>query len=228
MYKTIVISLGGSLVAPEAGRVDIAYLKKFRALVLKHVKQGNRFAIIVGGGKLARIWQEAGVKLGVKSKEDLDWIGIRATHANMELVRAMFGKNAYSHVIIDPAEKVGHYKIIFGAGYKPGSSSDYDTVVRAKTIGAKTIINLSPVAYVYDKNPKKFKNAKPLPYLTWQNYFKIIGKKWLPGGNYPFDPVASLCAQKAKLKVVVLNGRNFKNLENFLLGKKFKGTVIQG
>ena len=125
------MSLGGSLVSPGPGRVDTAFLKKFRALILKHVKRGQRFAIIVGGGKVCRAWQDAGRQLGVKNSIDLDWIGIRATHLNMELTRAMFGPRAYARIIENPAEKVPPFKILFGAGYEPGSSSDYDAVKRA-------------------------------------------------------------------------------------------------
>src|SRR3989338_3043491 len=61
--STFVISLGGSLVCPEVGRVNIEFLKKFRAVILKYVKRGDKFAIIVGGGKLARAWQDAARKL---------------------------------------------------------------------------------------------------------------------------------------------------------------------
>ena len=42
----------------------------------------------------------------------------------------------------------------------------------------------------------------------------------------PFDPVASKLAQKNELKVIVAEGRNIKNLKKILIGKDFKGTII--
>lgn len=243
--RTVVISLGGSLVNPEAGKADTAFLKKFRAVILKYVKRGQRFAIIVGGGKLARGWQEAlrqaqGIsserstfdKLSVnyaKSKtlrEDLDWVGIRATQLNAELVRAMFGNFAHSKLVSNPAQKVGQFKIVVGAGYLPGHSTDYDSVVRAKTLGAKTVINLSNVQYVYNKDPDKYKDAKPLKNISWKQFFKIIGVKFRPGMHSPFDPTAAKAAARARIKVVFMNGRDLKNVERFLQGKKFSGTII--
>ncbi len=231
--STFVISLGGSLVSPEAtaeagqaGRVDVAFLKKFRAVILKYVKQGHRFAIIVGGGKVCRAWQDAARTLGVKSSDDLDWVGIRATHLNMELVRAVFGNMAHFKVMENPHEKVAKFKILFGAGYKPGVSSDYDAVVRAKSVGAKTVVNLSNVAYVYDKDPRAFQDAKPLREVSWKEYLKMTGERYTPGMNAPFDPVASKTARDAKIQVAFMDGHNLKSFESFLQGKTFKGTVI--
>ncbi len=223
---TFVISLGGSLVSPEAGKVDVAFLKKFRAVILKYVKRGHRFAIIVGGGKVCRVWQDAARTLGVKDNDDLDWVGIRATHLNMELVRTIFGKAAHYKVMENPHEKVKEFKILFGAGYKPGVSSDYDAVVRAKTVGANIVVNLSNVPYVYDKDPGKFKDAKILEHVSWAEYRKMFGTKWVPGANVPFDQKAAFEAARADMKVVFLGGRDLENFENFLQGKTFKGTVI--
>ena len=44
-----VLSLGGSLIVPEA--IDTEYLIQFKEFVLKHVDQGEKFVIICGGGK---------------------------------------------------------------------------------------------------------------------------------------------------------------------------------
>ena len=55
---------------------------------------------------------------------------------------------------------------------------------------------------------------------------KIVGSKWDPGLNLPFDPVAAKLGEKLKLKVIVMNGKPLSNLSNFLRGKAYKGTVI--
>jgi uridylate kinase len=97
----------------------------------------------------------------------------------------------------------------------------------AKNFGVKTLINLTDTDYVYDKDPGKYKDAKPLKHMNWKAYRKISGNNWDPGLNLPFDPVAAREAEKINLKVIVMNGKNIKNLSNFLSGKNFKGTVIQ-
>jgi uridylate kinase len=220
-----VLSLGGSLVCPN--EIDVLFLKKFRNFILKWIKKGKKFVIFVGGGKTARKYQKVAKKFGVKS-EELDWIGIFATILNAQLVKSIFGNFAHEKVLSDPTKKIKTKKkiIVFG-GWKPGRSTDYDSVLAVKNFGAKRVINLSDVDFIYDKNPKKFKDAKPLERISFDELFKIIGRKWTPGANIPFDPEAAKLAKKEKIKVIFLNGRNFKNLEKVFSGKKFKGTIIE-
>ena len=43
----------------------------------------------------------------------------------------------------------------------------------------------------------------------------------------PFDPVASKLAEEEGFSVVVLNGSDIGNLEQYFLGGNFVGTTIQ-
>jgi len=220
-----VFSLGGSVFCKE--EIDITFLKKFKSFILKWIKKKKKFLIFVGGGKTARIYQKAGRKFGVKN-EQLDWIGIFATFLNAQLIKSIFGNFAFEKILSDPTKKIKTKKkiIIFG-GWKPGRSTDYDCVLAAKTFKVKRVINLSDIDYVYDKDPKKFKDAKPLKRISFDDLLKIIGKEWIPGANLPFDPEAAKIAKNEKIKVIILNGKNLKNLEKVFLEKKFKGTLIE-
>jgi uridylate kinase len=224
MYE--VLSLGGSLVCPE--KIDLNFLFKFKKFILKWAKKGKKFVIFVGGGSLAREYQKTAKKLGVLNNDDLDWLGIFATWLNASLLRVYFGKLAYKDILKNPKAKLKTKKkiIIFG-GWKPGWSTDFDAVLLAKNLKAKRVINLSNIDFVFDKDPKKFKDAKPLKKLTFDKLLQITGKKWSPGKNLPFDPKATNLAKKSKIKIVILNGKNFENLDNFLKGKKFQGSVIE-
>ncbi len=223
--ETVVISLGGSLIVPST--IDINFLKKFKQLILKFIKT-KKFIIISGGGKTCRVYQKAASRISKLTDEDVDWLGIHATRLNAHLLRTIFREYAYPKVVRDPREIIKFNKpLLIAAGYKPGSSTDYDAVLLAKKFGVKTILNLTDTDYVYDKDPGKYKNAKPLKKMIWKEYRKIAGNKWDPGLNLPFDPVAAKEAEKMNLKVVITNGKNIKNLDNFLNGKDFKGTIIQ-
>ena len=225
MKNLFVISLGGSLLVP--GEIDINFLRKFKSIIEREIKFDRKFIIIVGGGKTARNYQNAAKSLTKVSNEDLDWLGIHATRINAHLLLTIFRKYAYFRIIKNPKEKINFKeKILIAAGWKPGFSTDYDAVLLAKTYGSDTIINLTNVDYVYDKDPNKFKDAKPFKEISWKDYLKLIEQKWIPGMSAPFDPIASKLAQKFKFKVIILNGRKLKNLENYLANKSFKGTII--
>ena len=225
MKERTVISLGGSLIVPTT--VDYKFLKEFRDIILKFVAKGNKFLIVAGGGKTTRVYQQAAREIGPISDEDVDWIGIHSTHLNAHLLRTIFRKHAHLKVLTHYSEREEIPEpIVVAAGWKTGHSTDFDTVSFAKIYGMDMVINLSNVPFVYDKDPNKFSDAKPLKEISWTNFRKIVGNVWKPGDNLPFDPIASKEAQEAGIRVVIMDGRDLKNFENFLLDKPFLGTVI--
>lgn len=223
--ERIVISLGGSLFIPES--IDVSFLQSFKSLIEEHVTKGDSFIIIVGGGSIARNYQQAGRQLAKLTKDDTDWIGIYTTRFNAEFMRIVFGEMAYERVIIDPHEAVSTDKpIIFGAGGLPGWSTDYDAVVLARTMGAKRVINLSNTNYVYDKDPKKYPDAVALKSASWTDYRALIPATWEPGLNTPFDPIASRDAQEAGIEVAIINGTRLDEVRKCLQGEEFDGTLL--
>jgi uridylate kinase len=227
--QMVIISLGGSNIVPDS--INVQFLKKFRQVILGYVKNGNKVLFVCGGGKTCRNYQNALKKVRPNvSSEELDWMGIESTYLNAFLVWGIFGNEAERNILTQYDKKLKtNKKIIVGGGWRwhGGHSTDYATAIAAKTYGVKTIVNISNIDYVYHKDPRQFKDAKPFENLTWAQYRKIVGDKWVPGKNAPFDPKAARFSQKNKLRVVFVKGDNISNLKNFLEGKKFKGTVIK-
>ena len=225
MKNPIVISVGGSLIFPE--QIDTNFLKQFKRLIIGQIKLGQRFVLVTGGGKICRDYNHALNAISRPKPADLDWLGINATWLNAKLVQLMFGKLAHKEVVNDPTKKLNFKEpILVAGGWKPGRSSDGAMVKYAQVYGAKTIINLSNVDFVYTKDPRKFKDAKKLTNITWKELLKTTGKKWDPGTNVPFDPTAAQFAKQHKLKVVIANGHNFSNIKKILNQQEFVGTSI--
>lgn len=224
--ETIIISLGGSIIVPD--QVDTEFLKLFVSSIREYTLKGFKFLIITGGGKVCRRYNDSLKEIIDASNEDLDWLGIAATRLNAELVKLSFGDLAYEKIILDPDFIPETDKpIIVGGGWKPGNSSDLAAIHCAKSIGARKIINLSNIDYVYDKDPKKNTDAKPIKEISWSDFKEIVPKEWGPGINSPFDPVAAREAEALHYEVAILNGKNIENLKNYLDGKEFVGTTIK-
>ncbi len=228
--KRFILSLGGSLIVPNGG-IDTQFLKEFEAYIRKKVAQGCRFFIVTGGGETAGHYIKAASEVsGSKlTNEDRDWLGVHATRMNGHLLRTIFRDLAYEYLIkhydlID--KKAVEAKVVIGVGWKPGWSTDYDAVLLAQDYYVKQVINLSNVDMVYDKDPSKFKDAKPIKKIKWNEMLKIVGNKWVPRLNMPFDPIAARQAQKIDLEVIICKGNNLQNLDNIIEGKKFVGTTI--
>lgn len=221
-----IVSLGGSLIVPND--INHSFLTKFKKIIVQEIEKDNRFFIVTGGGYTARHYQEAAKLVGEVNSEDLDWLGIHSTRLNGHLIRTIFRQRAHPRIITNPVEKE-HVKedVVVASGYRPGRSTDWIAIQLAKEYKIDTVVNLSNIDYVFDKDPNKFPDAKKFENIDWEQFRNIVGNKWDPGLNLPFDPIAAKLAHKLGTKVVILNGNNLDNFKNFLDNAPFRGTVIQ-
>lgn len=223
-----VISVGGSLIVPD--EIDTDFLKTFRKFILKRIEKGDKFILISGGGKICRKYQSAALEVVKLDDEERDWLGIHSTRLNAHLLRSVFKDVANPFVVkdyIDDIKKISFKeKVLVGAGWKPGWSTDYCAALLAQEFNSSSVINLSNIDYVYSEDPRKNPNATKFEKMSWDEFRKIVGDVWDPGMNAPFDPIASKLCHKNNIKVAIMNGKDIKNLENYLDNKKFKGTVI--
>jgi uridylate kinase len=239
MASVQVLSLGGSIIAPD--KVDVAFLRSFRKAVLEHLERdpGERVILVCGGGGPAREYQGAyravlsesaggGAAEGAEADtEAQDWLGIAATRMNAELVRFLFQPLCPQPVVQDPTSiSVFPGRVLVAGGWKPGFSTDYDAVLLARRFQADTLVNLSDIAKIYSADPKTDPTARPLDRLRWAELIAMVGTTWVPGRKVPFDPVATAEAARAGLRVVVASGRNIENLKKILAGRDFEGTVV--
>lgn len=225
--KKIVMSLGGSLIVPEG--IDTKFVKSFVSFIKEYVEKGYSFMLITGGGRLARVYGDALKDVIQPSNFELDLLGISITKTNAEFIKICLGDLAYESIVQDP-DVIPETKkpVLVGGGWKPGNSSDLAAVHAAKSLGAKRVINLTNIDYVYDSDPNKNVNAKPIENISWVDFLLLFpDNNWVPGANRPFDPIASCEAQNDGQEVVIINGKNLENLGACIEGKKFVGTVIK-
>lgn len=229
--EKIIISVGGSLIVPNGG-IATGFLSKLNTFIREELAKNNnrQFFLVIGGGSTARHYIEAGsTVLGHElTNEDLDWIGTHGTRLNAQLVKTIFRDIAFQYIIknYDIIRKTSE-PVVIAAGWKPGWSTDFCATLLSEDYNIPTILNLSNIAQVYDKDPKKYKNAKPIDKISWKDFRTMVGDTWTPGLNAPFDPVAARKADELGLKVVVMSGDDFTNIRNYYHGRKFLGTVIE-
>ena len=221
----IVFSLGGSIIVPD--QIDTGFLTAFKNLILSHLDNYQQFIIITGGGKTARNYQQAARDIRHVPNDDLDWLGIHSSRLNGHLMRTIFKEQADPQMLTNKRDLVARQaKILVGAGFTPGNSTDYVATLCAQAYDVKTIVNLSNITHVYNSDPATHANAKPLETISWKSFSKLVSGDWAPGANYPFDPVATKLARELSLEVVVMKGTDLKNLDAYLKGERFVGTII--
>ena len=229
-----VLSVGGSIIAPD--KVNSTFLSGFLAKIREYLSANpeDKLIFVCGGGAPARVYQQAYREVvsdpAEQDADAQDWIGIKATYINAELVKAIFGKLCNDPVVTNPtADGVSFTgRILVAGGWKPGFSTDTDAVYLARRFGGKKIVNLSNIAKVYSDDPKKNPDARPVDSISWADFRKMVGDEWVPGKNTPFDPIASRLAQEAGITVICADGRNTENTIAILNDEPFIGTTIGG
>ena len=223
--RIIVISLGGSQIIPK--EVNIPFLKKFKEIIKSNKKY--KFIIVTGGGSIARKYIEA-LKISGISEELQSLSGISATRMNARFMNYFFNmdsKKGIPHTMETLKNCIKKQDIVFCGAleYKPNQTSDSTSAEIARVFNSD-FINITDVSGLYNKNPKKNKDAILIKKITWKDFDEIANeKKFKPGQHFILDNSASQIIKKNKIKTYII-GNNLKNLENLLKNKKFTGTII--
>jgi len=214
----VVISLGGSLLSLE----DVGYIKKIAHLI-KKISDGHKLYVVVGGGRIARDYIRVARNF-CQDEKYLDTIGIAVTRLNALLLNSFFMKKIPE--TIEGAARMNP-PLIMG-GTTPGHSTDAVAAMLAKEIGADRLVIATDVDGIYDKDPKKYGDAKKFDRIHISKLREMAGENWSRAGeNAVIDPIACKIIEENRMETVVVNGKNLKELENAIYGKKFKGTVVE-
>jgi len=226
--KVIVLSLGGSLIFPD--KINVKYLCDFKKVVLKNTRK-YKFIVVCGGGSVARKYINALREIGM-GENFQSYAGISATRMNARFMSYFFNheqKFGIPHKMKDLKKYLRKSDVVFCGAleYKPKQTSDSTSAEIAKYFKSD-FINLTNVKGLYDKNPKKFKNAEFISEISWKDFDKMASKmKFKPGQHFVLDQTASKMIMKNKIKTYII-GENMKQLDNLLNGKDFTGTEIFG
>jgi len=225
--RVVVLSLGGSLIIPD--ELDIGFLDDFRRVLKKNSKKLN-FVVVCGGGSVARKYISA-LRVDKKSELLQNLAGISITRMNARFMSYFFGKDANDGIPHDMKHVENLLKkndVVFCGAlrYSPGQTSD-TTAVKLAHYFSTNFVNLTNVKGLYDSNPEKNKNAKFISSCTIENFNKIVmAIQSKPGMHAPVDHMAMKMIKKYRIKTIIL-GKDMKNFDNFLNGKRFVGSVIE-
>ncbi|PKP58731.1 MAG: UMP kinase [Candidatus Altiarchaeales archaeon HGW-Altiarchaeales-1] len=219
----VVFSLGGSMVCPDD--IDSDYIGKFSKF-LKEICVKHKIYVVVGGGKTARKYVDVARKFEA-NEFFCDVIGIYATRLNACMLISSLNLNQIPFESIGDASK-SNEKIVVMGGTHPMHTTDGVAAMLAENVRADLFINLTNVEYVYDKDPKKYLDAKTYEKLSYDELIKILNNSEMSASaNNILDLVAAKTIKRSKIRTLILNGRNFENLKNAIEGEGFIGTVVE-
>lgn len=188
----------------------------------------QRTAIVIGGGWITRMYQEALRRAGVTNKKALDTIGILTTHMNARVVADILNarsvRTQYLEKLSDGRDPTAWVWIT--GGNVIGQNTDGTLVDWVQILGFNpTLINVTNMPFVYKLKPSgQLDLTKPIRNMTWHQYSQMVGPHEA-GEHLPWGSTATTKARALGFRVITV-GPNLDNLKAVFEGKPFKGTII--
>ncbi|MHA2073499.1 MAG: UMP kinase [Candidatus Hodarchaeales archaeon] len=224
MKSTITLSLGGSIINP--GEIDNQFLTNFSKMIIGLIDE-YKFMIVCGGGKVARQYIK-GLPDGLTEGER-DYMGIAATWLNAQLLSYYF-KGYTSPILPSTVEKLTEqlqqYDVGLSGGFLPSVKTDEDAAIVADLYGSPILINVTNVDGIYDKDPRKFPDAKKYDKLSYQQFYEIVNPISLgAGSNAPFTLIAAKICERTNMRIII-TPKKVDKIQDAIKGKN-AGTLIQ-
>jgi len=226
MKKIIVLSLGGSQIIPN--QINLNFLNEFKQIILSNEKN-YKFVIVCGGGKTARNYIK-GLKDSKQNKTLFQsFLGISITRLNARFMSYFFERDSNKGIPHDMKtikNMLQKHPIVFCGAlrYSKNQTSD-TTAAKLANYFKSDFINITNVKGLYDKDPKKSKNAKLIKNISHTKFLKLANQiAFSPGQHFVLDQSAAKLILKNKTKTYIIGSNN--ELNNLLQNKKFTGTLI--
>jgi len=231
-YKRIMLKISGESLASGRGfGIEHKTLQKIAKRICEVAKKDIEIAIVIGGGN---IWRYRDTKESGIERTSSDAMGMLATVMNaVALQSALETQGCYTRVLsavdipqlaepyirrraVRHLEK-GRIVICAGGTGNPYFTTDSAAALRALELGCDILLKATNVAGVYDKDPKKSRNAKLYSELTYQQAIE-------QHLNVMDQAAFSLCAD-ASLPIRVFDFNKEGNLLRAATGEKI-GTLV--
>ena len=230
-YKRIVLKLSGEAMAGKQGfGIDYDTVLNICQSIKKTLEFGTEIGIVVGGGNFWR-----GRSSGKMDRTRADHMGMLATVINaLALADALESLGLDVRVqtaiamsqIAEPYIRnraVRHLEkgrvVIFGCGTgNPFFSTDTAAALRAAEIDADAIFKATMVDGVYDKDPKKYPDAK--------RFSKVTFSEVLTKNLQVMDMTAATLCRDNKMPIIVFDLTDPENICRALCGEDI-GTIVK-
>lgn len=223
---TITASIGGSVFRPD--RINVDFTHDLLAFLQEQTKNDRTILAVIGGGGVARNAIDDARALGVTHQPSLDRIGILVTQENALLLAKIIEAEADSIQVhlYEFGDILRKGVIYLRGGTRPGHTTDYVAVQAATEAKQCVLLNISSPKGLYGrKEDNTLDPNQIIEHISWDEYLAMFPDDHTPGINIPFDREAAKLA-KANNIMVVLMGPNFDNINHFLRGEEFIGTIV--
>lgn len=232
-YKRILLKLSGeSLMGESSYGVDSSASFHIASQVKHLLDLQVQVGIVIGGGNFFR--GASGPK--AFSRSCLDQAGMLATVMNGLMLREVFEQlnvscklmSAFScSTFVEPFDckkallylQEGHCVIFVGGTGNPYFTTDSCASLRALEIGAECLFKATKVDGIYDKDPRKFSDAKKYQTITYDDVLRL--------NLQVMDATAIALCRENKMPIRVFNVFSNEDLFKAVCNQPV-GTIVNG
>jgi uridylate kinase len=231
-FKRVLLKLSGEALAGPQGYGISPEVLEHVATEIAETAQRVELAIVIGGGNIFR-----GVSESAKGMDRAtgDYVGMLATVMNaVSLQAAIEKKGPVTRVqsaiamsqLAEPyirRRAIRHLEkrrvVIFAAGTgNPYFTTDTAAALRAKEIEAEVVLKATKVDGVYDKDPKKFPDAKRYAQVTYLDALK--------DGLNVMDSTAFALCRDNQLPIIVFDMTRRGNIQRVISGEPVGTRIV--
>lgn len=222
----VVLSLGGSILAPEVAAESI---RDYVAAIEDLLEAECDLGIVTGGGTIARQYISTARALDANEIQ-LDQLGVATTRLNARLLIAALGDPAAPRVATDyetAGEAVRRGDIAVMGGVAPGQTTDAVSAALAEYTDADLLVYATSVAGVYSKDPNAEPDAEKFDALSAEELVEIIVDiEMRAGSQAPVDLLAAKLIERSAVRAIVLDGTQPDQIVQAVLTGEHDGTDI--
>ena len=229
MVKKTVIKLTGALFDFPSNEEGLEEILRIAEVLKETGRKLDKILVVTGGGRRLRELLNALRKKGVKNEGVLDQIGIMYTRLNAYILISILNDNCAGYVpeTLDEVLVMSlNNKIVVTGGLLPGFSTNAVAALIAELINADLLVMMTRAGAVYDKDPEKFPDAKPVQEISIKELRGKLLEFRGKAGHYPLlDHLSLDIIERARILTAMIPPRA-DALRKILRGEKV-GTIIR-
>jgi uridylate kinase len=218
-YKRVLLKISGeALLGKSNYGIDTNVMDNISAQIKEVVEMGVEIAVVVGGGNF---WRGVSASSNGMDRTTADYIGMLATIMNaLGLQNALEKREIWTRVQTSVSMQEIAEPFIRRRAGNPYFTTDTAAALRALEINAEIIFKGTKVDGVYDKDPKKFKDAKKIDKI---NYLEVLKKNLRI-----LDSTATSLCMENNLSIIVFDITKYGNIKGVILGEKIGTLIMKG
>lgn len=216
----LAVKIGGSIaVGPRGPKAE--YLIRFREIIKS--LPVHKLAVGIGGGRLVRDYLQS-----VKSlvpPEKAESLAIDILRANTKLLSLVLnGKAILDEEHLVSISRDDPEKTFVVGGIAPGRSTDANTAILARVIGADLFVKMTDVEGIFTADPDTHGDAELIDRMDYDRALSL-SVEGTPGSYGILDRLCLQVLQDAGIPTRVVDGRDPSILPRILSGESI-GTLI--